>query len=223
MNKFVSILAYVLVGPYIKTNLLKEIKGKENFPKRNFILASNHSSHLDWFIDGWLLSPRRHTFIAQVDKMTGTKRFFRDLLYWVCGIIKVDRNDRESKKIALARAIEIVKGGYCLVIYPEGTRSRDGQTHEFKAGVGKIYIETGVPVVPSAFKGTFEMMPPGAKLKGRKMVRILIGKPMEFLPEREAATKLDKNSEEYRKICAAVTAKIEEAVKNLLKNDAGQY
>ena len=220
MNKFVSTLTYILVGPYVKIRLLKEIKGKENFPKGNFILASNHLSHLDWFIDGWLLSPRRHTFIAQVDKMTGIKRFFRDLLYWICGVIKVNRNDKDSKKMALAKAIETIKRGYCLVIYPEGTRSRDGQTHEFKAGVGKIYIETGVPVVPSAFKGTYEMMPPGGKMKGKKMVRILVGKPMEFVPEREAAKTLDRNSEEYRKICSAIAAKIEEAVKNLLKNDA---
>ncbi len=221
MNKFVSILTFILVRPYVKINFLKEVAGENNFPKRNFILASNHLSHLDWLIDGGLLSPRRHVFIAQVDKMTGTKKFFRDLLYWVCGVVTVDRNNKESKKAALATAIEMVKNGYSLAIYPEGMRSRDGQTHEFRAGVGKIYIETGAPVVPSAFKGTYEMMPPGGKLKVKKTARILIGKPMEFLPEREAAAKLDKNSEEYRQICATIAKKTEEAVRNLLKNDTG--
>jgi len=65
------------------------------------------------------------------------------------------------------------------------------------------------------------MMPPGGKLKVKKTARILIGKPMEFLPEREAAAKLDKNSEEYRQICATIAKKTEEAVRNLLKNDTG--
>jgi len=59
----------------------------------------------------------------------------------------------------------MVKEGYCLIIYPEGTRSRDGQLHKFKPGVGRVYVETGVPVVPSVLKGTNEIMPPDGKIK----------------------------------------------------------
>ena len=221
MNKIVSLISYPTVGIYMKSHLLKEVKGKENFPKRNFILASNHLSHLDWFIDGWVCTPRRFTFIAQIDKMTGVKKFFRDLLYLYAGVVRMDRNDKESKRRALAKAIEMVKSGYCLIIYPEGTRARDGQMHAFKAGVGKIHIETGAPIVPSAFKGTYEMMPPGGKMKGKKMARILIGKPMDFPKEREAAAGMDKSSSEYRELCSGIAQKVEGAVKDLLKEDLG--
>lgn len=200
----------------MKAKLLKEVRGKENFPKRNFILASNHVSHLDWFIDGWILTPRRFTFIAQVDKMTGVKKFFRDLLYFYADVIRVDRNDKNSKKQALEKAVKMVRGGYCLIIYPEGTRSRDGQLHDFKPGIGKIYLETGVPVVPTAFKGTYEMMPPGEKMKGEKMARLIIGKPMEFLKEKAVATGLNKDSAEYRQICTNIAKKVEEAIRKLL-------
>jgi len=218
MNKIVSILSYYFLGPYMRSSLLKEVRGKENFPKRNFIMASNHLSHLDWFIDGWLLTPRRFTFIAQIDKMTGTKSLFRDLLYLYAGVVRVDRNDKESKRQALVGAIEMLKKGYCLILYPEGTRARDGQTHDFKAGVGKIHIETGAPVVPSAIKGSYEMMPPGEKMKGKKMVSVLIGKQLDFPEERAAAAKLDKSSAEYREICSKVAAKVEDAVRDLLKD-----
>lgn len=221
MEKIISFLSRVPIGIYVKSRLLKGVEGKDNFPKRNFILASNHLSHLDWLIDGWILTPRRFTFIAQVDKMAGVKKFFRDILYWYADVIRVNRNDKESKKAALAKAIETVKKGYCLIIYPEGTRSRDGQTHDFKAGIGKIYIETGAPVVPSAFEGTFDMMPPGEKMKGKKMIRLIIGKPMDFLEEREAARKVDKNSDEYRRICSTISQKIERAVRDLLRSGVG--
>jgi len=61
---------------------------------------------LDWFIDGWLLSPRRLTFIAQIDKMDGITKIARDMFYWFCGVVRMDRNSKESKKEALAKAIK---------------------------------------------------------------------------------------------------------------------
>jgi len=221
MIKIVSLFSNLVLRGYMQSRILREVKGKENFPKRNFILASNHTSFLDIFIDGWVCTPRRFTFIAQIDKLTGVKGFFRDVLYLYTGVVKVNRNDKDSKRRALVKAKKMIKGGYCLIIYPEGTRSRDGQLHDFKAGIGDIYLETGVPVVPSALKGTYEMMPPGQKFKAKKMAVMLIGKPMDFPKEREAAAKMDKGSPEYRQLCAGIAKKVESAVRDLLKKDAG--
>ena len=202
--------------------LIKEIRGKENFSKkRNYILALNHTSHLDWLIGCYLCVPRKYTFIGQVDKIKGIAGAGRDLMYWTGEVIRVNRNDPASRARAAVKAVEFVKRGYNLFMFPEGTRSRDGSLKTFKRGVGKIYLQTGAPILPVAMAGTYEMMPPGGKLKVKKTARVLIGKPMEFLPEREAAAKLDKNSEEYRQICATIAKKTEEAVRNLLKNDAG--
>jgi 1-acyl-sn-glycerol-3-phosphate acyltransferase len=219
MKKIVSILSRVSVGLWVKIKLVKETRGEENFLRnRNFIFAQNHLSHLDWLIDGYVCTPRRFTFIGQVDKMTGMMKFWRDMLYGYAEVIPVNRKNSESKKQAIASALRRLKQGYTLIIYPEGTRSRDGQMHEFKPGVAKLHLESGVPVLPVAIEGTYELMPPGQKLKIKKIVTVIIGKPLDFIKEREAAKGLDKNSEEYYGLCSGVTKAIENEVRALLSS-----
>ena len=101
-------------------------------------------------------------------------------------------------------------------MYPEGTRSRDGNLQMFKRGVGKLYLETGVPILPVAMFGTYEMMPPGGKLKLNRSARVVIGKPLEFPAELVAAAKMDKNSDEYRRLCEKIAKKAEDEVRALL-------
>jgi len=217
MKKIVSTISWLFPGQCIKRMFVQKVENRRNFPKGNFIFAANHLSHIDWLVDGAVLTPRKFTFIGQVDKMTGVKGIVRDLTYWWAGVVPVDRRDRQAKKKTLETAIKMIKGGYCLIIYPEGTRSRDGQLHEFKPGLGKLHIETGAPIVPAAHIGSYELMPPGAKLKVKRAVRVIIGKPLDFAKEREAAKDLDKSSPKYYELCAAVSKKTEEAVRELLK------
>lgn len=215
MKKIVSILSSILLFP-LYYSMVKEVKGKENIPKRNYILASNHSSHLDWFIDGYFCTPRRFTFIGQVDKMTGGAAFWRDRLYDYSEVIPMNRKDPESRKQALIEAAERLKQGSILIIYPEGTRTRDGQLHEFKPGVARLHLETGAPILPVALKGTYELMPPGGKLKVKKIVTVVVGKPLDFEKERNTAAKLDKNSDEYRKLCLNIAKRTEDNMRELL-------
>ena len=218
MKKIVSILSRATVGLWIKRNLIKEIRGLENFPEdKNFIFAQNHLSYMDLFVDGYVCTPRRFTYIGQVDKMTGVKGFLRDLLYGYAEVIPIDRRNSESKQQAIASALQRLKQGYTLIIYPEGTRSRDGELHEFKLGVAKLHLESGVPVLPVAAKGTYELMPPGQKLKVQKIVTVIIGKPLDFAKERAAAIAMDRNSEEYRRLCIDIAKEVENKVRELLQ------
>ncbi len=217
MKKIVSVLSWILLAP-LYYSMVKEVRGKENVPKRNFILTSNHLSHLDWFIDGYFCTPRRFTFIGQVDKMTGFMGFLRDLLYGYAEIIPVNRKDGESRKQAFAQALRRLKQGYILNIYPEGTRSRDGKLHEFKSGVARLHLESGVPVLPVAVKGSYELMPPGQKLKIKKIVSLIVGKPLDFDKERNIASGLDKSSQEYHQLCDGIVKKIEDEIGRLLQN-----
>jgi 1-acyl-sn-glycerol-3-phosphate acyltransferase len=218
MNKFLSIFSRVLVGGTIRGRLIKDLKGWDNIPKKgNFILASNHLSHMDWFMSGYIASPRKFTYIGQVDQYTGFKKLWRNLLYWYSGVIPINRKSDESKKKAIATAIKMLKNGYCVVIYPEGGRAYDGVMKDFKSGVGKLYLETGVPILPVALKGTNELMPPHGRLKFKKAAQISIGQPMVFPKECEVARSLDKDSKEYHNLCANVAAKIEREVRDLAK------
>jgi len=205
------------MGGIVRSKLIKRIDGWENIPKAgNFILSSNHLSHADWWMSGYIITPRKFTFIGQVDQYTGWNGFWRNVFYLYGGIIPINRKSDESKKQALAKAVEMLKKGYCVVIYPEGGRAYDGKMKEFKPGVAILYLESAVPVLPVAFKGSNEVLPPHGKLKFKKAIRISIGKSMDFPKEREASALLDKNSREYYDLCDKITKRIEEEVRRLL-------
>jgi 1-acyl-sn-glycerol-3-phosphate acyltransferase len=217
MTRPVSFISWILMGWFFELFLIKEIRGKQNFSKKkNYILVSNHASHLDWLIGCYLCVPRKYTFIGQVDKIKGIAGALRDLMYWTGQTIRVDRKDPASRARAAAKAVEFVKRGYNLFMFPEGARSRDGKMREFKRGVGKIYLQTGAPILPVAMIGTYEMMPPGGRAKLNRSAIVAIGKPQEFPGELAAAERLAADSPEYLRLCETIAKKAEEEVRALL-------
>lgn len=216
MNRAVSFICKIIVKPIVGGLLIKQVKGLENIPETNFILASNHQSHLDWIISGYLCVPRRFTYIGQIDRYTGLLGLGRNVLYFTAGVIPINREDADSKKRAIDKAIEAIKRGDILVIYPEGTRTRTGEIQQGKLGTAKIYLKTGAPILPVGIKGTFEIMPPGGKLKIKKTAEINIGKPLYFEKDLAVAEKLDCDSEEYKLILKKITNKVMEEIKNLI-------
>jgi len=216
MNLFVSWFCKIFIKPIVGLLFIKEVKGLENIPKGNFILASNHQSHLDWIVCGWLCVPRRFTYIGQVDRYSGLLGFGRNLLYFVAGVIPVNRKDENSKKKAVEKAIEALKRGKILVIYPEGTRSRTGEIQKGKLGTAKIFLKTETPILPVAIKGTFEIFPPGKGFPEiKKIVKVNIGKPLYFKEELERTKNLNCGSEDYKNLLQQITDKIMEEIFHL--------
>lgn len=216
MNRILSWFCKIFLKPIINRIFIKEARGLENLPKSNFILAANHQSHLDQITAGYVCVPRRFTFLGQVDKYSGFEAFLRNLLYVMAGVIPVHRFNEESKKRALEKAIARVKKGEILVIYPEGTRSKDGRVHEGRPGVAKIYLKTGVPILPVAFKGNFDLLPVGKSFpKIKRIVKINIGKPLEFKEDLEKAKNLDCFSKAYKEISQKITKTVMEKITQL--------
>ncbi len=219
MNRSVSWFCKIIIKPLVDGFLVKEVRGLENIPRTNFILVSNHQSHLDWILSGYLCIPRRFTYIGQIDRYRGLLGFGRNLLYFVAGVIPLNRQDPNSKKKAIDEAVRALKRGDILVIYPEGTRSRSGQISEGKIGAAKIYLRTGVPILPAGIKNTFELMPAGSSFaKIKRIVEMNIGKPICFNDYFEKAKKLDCSSEEYKQILQKITNKVMEEITKLIKN-----
>ncbi|MDD5696458.1 MAG: lysophospholipid acyltransferase family protein [Candidatus Pacebacteria bacterium] len=216
MNKPLSILAKISLAPIVKAVLIKETKGWENLPETNFILAPNHQSYLDIIACGYLCVPRRFTFIGQIDKGRGVTGFLRDLVYSLGGVIPLNRKDDDSKKQAFAKAVKAIKKGYSLVIYPEGKRSETGEVQRGKWGIAKLFLQTGVPIVPLGISGAFEVMPPHGKIKIKKMIKLNVGKPVFFKDALEKAKGLDPESEGYKNICIDITDKVMEEIKKLV-------
>ena len=216
MNKAVSIFCKIFLAPLVGILLVKEIRGRENIPKSNFILASNHQSYLDIIACGYICVPRNFTFIGQVDKGKGAVGMLRDFFYFLGGVIRLNRKDDSSKKEAFNRAVDVINSGSSLVIYPEGTRTKTGEVQQGKWGVAKIFLKTGVPVLPLGIRGAFEMLSPDGKISLKRMIRLKIGQPIFFKEEFEKAKNMSVESEEYKELCISITNRIMEDIKKLV-------
>ena len=218
MNKLLSWFSYLFLKPIVTLIWIKEVIGIENIPKSNFILAANHQSHWDQVITAYLCVPRKFTYLGQIDKYSGLEGFLRNLLYFLAGVIPIHRQDEESKKRAIKKCAERLKKGEILIMYPEGTRSKDGKIHEGKPGIAKIYLETGVPILPVAIKGNFEIMPVGRTFpKFKKIIKIKVGKALEFKEELELGKNLNCHSPEYKEITKKITERVMEEIKKLFE------
>lgn len=215
MNKVLSWFCKIFLQPIVKKLLIKEVKGWENIPRGNFILAANHQSHLDEIATAYLCLPRRFHFIGQVDSFKGLGKIFIHIFYFIVGVIPIDRKSEESRKKVIKEAIRVLKKGDILIIYPEGTRTRTGKMGEGKFGVARIFLKTGVPILPVAVEGTFEIMPPGKKPKIKKIVKINIGKPLYFKEELERIKRIGCDSEEKKQILVKITDKLMGSIASL--------
>lgn len=217
MNKIVSFICKLILAPLLLLLLIKSVKGREVVKKsKNFILASNHQSYLDVLASGYVCLPKEFTFIGQVDKGKGVIGFLRNTLYSAAEIIPLDRNSNTSKKAVIDTAVDYLKRGYSLAIYPEGRRSLDGQVKEGKTGIARIFLQTGVPIIPMGIDGAFELYPPKGKLTIKRNIRIRIGKPMYLKEEFEKGKNLSPESEEYKELCIDITEKVMEKIKELV-------
>jgi len=84
---------------------------------------------------------------------------------------------------AVRAIINLLKEGHRTVIFPEGTRSRDGKIQPARAGIGMIIAKTLVPVVPMRIFGSFEAWPKGGKITPHR-VTVVAGKPIRFAKRR---------------------------------------
>ena len=78
------------------------------------------------------------------------------------GFIRINRSNRAEAIRSLTKAAESIRNGCPVILFPEGTRTRDGKLQTFKKGAFHLATIAGVPVVPVAIRGTFGIMPPGS-------------------------------------------------------------
>jgi len=105
---------------------------------------------------------------------------------------------------AFGWAVELLKGGSSVVIFPEGTRTPDGNLQDGKPGIGVIVAEAHCPVVPVFIEGTFKVLPIGAKWLRCHPVRVTFGEPMDFTEELQQY----QGKELYQHITRQVMARI---------------
>ncbi len=143
------------------------------------ILCPNHISFLDSaFL--MLTVPRNISFVGKAEYMDDWKTKY---LFPALGMIPIDRSGGSKSQAALDAAEAVLRRGELFGIFPEGTRSRDGDLYKGRTGAARLATKIGCPVFPVGIVGTDRIQPIDAKVpKLGKECTITIGRPIR--PER---------------------------------------
>ncbi|MDR0498662.1 MAG: 1-acyl-sn-glycerol-3-phosphate acyltransferase [Holophagales bacterium] len=122
------------------------------------IFMSNHESFLDPpLLMGAIPVPAVYIAKKEIKRMP-----LIGWAVWAAGVIFIDRNNTESALLSIERAAEQIRQGKNVVIFPEGTRTKNGQIGKFKKGGFSLAIKAGVPIIPLATVGGWDVFPKGA-------------------------------------------------------------
>jgi len=151
-----------------------DVRGLENLPDSGgYIVAANHASHLDPPIVGLFL-PRQASFFAR-------KTLWKPgvAAWWLTavGTIPVDRDGGTSLD-AIKRVLQVLAGGKVVIVFPEGTRSPNGELQKPRPGVGLLACKAQVPVVPARVFGSFEAFGKDGRLRLGTPVSVAYGRPI---------------------------------------------
>ncbi len=171
------------------------IEGASNVPMDKAVLfVCNHQSNFD--IPLMITSlPGKKGFMAK--KETLKLPFLRDWMVFI-NCVFMDRADIRQQVKAITEGVAILKSGHSMVLFPEGTRSPDGELLEFKAGGLKLATKSGAPIVPVTINHSMDLMKKGTLKITPAHVKITIGKPIEITGDMNRETV--KLSEEVKAI-----------------------
>lgn len=140
------------------------VEGRRHLPEGPFLLCSNHSSHADSaaLMTASGRSFRSFALLGASDYFFQSRRVRMSVSPWM-NVIPIERTPRPK---ALAHCLDACRNfleqtSGALILYPEGTRSTDGEMGPFKPGVGLFLSELRLPVVPAYIDGTHSILPKG--------------------------------------------------------------
>ena len=173
MSGFVYGILWGLVRTIARVLFRYRVEGE--LPRTGGVLvAANHASYVDIPLLGCGMN-RRAWYLGRSDLFpVPVLNGILQSLGWIP--LRLGRLDRE----AFGKAISLIQAGKVVVIFPEGGRTLDGHLRQPKAGIGIIVSQTGCPVVPAYLKGTFDVLPTGAKWLRFRPVTIKFGAPLVF-------------------------------------------
>jgi len=175
------------------------------------VLAANHASILDPPLIGAALK-RALNYLAR-DTL-----FSVPILGWLLRLWEVVPVDRDGGGAAGLRAIfDRLRNGGAILLFPEGTRTPDGQLQPARAGLGLVVIKSSAPVVPGRVFGTFEAYGREARLPRPRRVMVKFGAPLNFDNLRAEAKISSK--QRLREIYQQVTDEIMAAIASLEPNE----
>jgi 1-acyl-sn-glycerol-3-phosphate acyltransferase len=191
-------ICYSLIYVTAKAAFRFRVFGQENIIEEGpAIMAANHQSYLDPPLVGIACKNELHYLARKT-------LFDKPLLGAVISRVNAVPVDLAKGDLtALRTVIHLLKTGHRTLIFPEGTRSLNGQIQQARPGMGMIIAKTLAPVVPVRIFGSFEAWPKGGKIRLHP-ITVVVGKPIRFTKE----DCLPANREVYQKVSEQVLTAI---------------
>jgi long-chain acyl-CoA synthetase len=183
-------------------------EGRSNIPAHtNFIVAANHSSHLDMGLTKMALGEagKDMVVLAAADYFFDTK-YKRAVMENFTNLVPMERTG--SLRQSLRHASSFLNRGYNALIFPEGTRSLTGEMADFKPVIGYLALHARVGILPVYLHGTYDAMPKGSNVIKSRKVGARIGRYLEIADLEEMSKGLPR-AEAYRLIAALVKHEVE--------------
>lgn len=165
------------------------VEGAAALPPGPCVIVANHCSHADTAALIAALPTRRRPAVAAAADYWFRGGFRARICRALCGAFPVRRSGGGSAD--LAAAARLLADGHDIIVYPEGTRSRDGEIGEFHRGAARLAAAAGVPLVPAGISGTRRLLPPGATAgrPRRATVTVRIGVPLSAAADATASAR----------------------------------
>ena len=169
--KLARFMFFLLLPPFVK-----KVNGLDNLPRKEaFILAPNHTSHIDWLL--------LHLYISRALKryihFLATTKYYNNPLYkFLVEVSQCIMVKSEEIAKSMFLALRILKRGEIVGVFPEGTRSSDGTIKKGITGVAALALTARVPVVPAGLNNTHNILPKGALIPHFAKCEINIGGPI---------------------------------------------
>lgn len=170
-NIFIVPLVRLIARPFV-------VKGTAPV-ERPVIFAANHTGHADVPV---VLAALPACARGRVRSAAAADYFYagHPLSGWlatvVVGAFPFPRE--RGSTLGLERAARLLARGQLVLVFPEGTRSRNGAINQFKLGAARLALQTGIPLVPVHLTGTREILPPGSWRPRHHGVRVVFGTPL---------------------------------------------
>jgi len=208
-------LAVCVIKPFSLAFTKRDWHGQENIPTTGgVIVAANHLTYLDPLLFGHFVyaTGRAPRFLAK------SSLFEVPVLKYVfkgANQIPVFRGTADAA-LALSAAVEALQSGECVLIYPEGTATRDPECWPMKArtGVARLALSSGVPVIPCAQWGPQQILKYKSKrlrLLPRKRIQVVAGPPVDL----SAYTGRPQDAQTLREVTELIMSRITELLVEL--------
>jgi long-chain acyl-CoA synthetase len=208
-NAIVNFAQDTLYERVLKTT----IDGEGNVPQHvNFIVAPNHTSHLDTGLVKRALGPgvaEQTVAVAAADYWFDTK-YKRAYMNNFTTLVPIERTG--SLRQSLRHVTQILNDGYNALIFPEGGRQESGEIAEFKPIIGYLALNQKIGILPIYLWGTYEAFPKGMIIPPRDSIGAKIGAKVGRFLEYDELRKMTEgvpNTEAYRLVAARVQHEVE--------------